>query len=95
MKSSWEKTKMINLVYRLNKIILSVIKVRLPPSKKIHVICFIESPLKMMKNVFYFILKAFLVLMTFKACVHYFHQVFISSPNDSPSKTTKNVFYFI
>ena len=33
-------------------------KVGLLPSKKIYIICFIESPLKMMKNAFYFILKA-------------------------------------
>ena len=31
----------------------------------------------------------------FKACVHYFYQIFIFSPNDRPSKTMKNVFYFI
>ena len=30
-------------------------KVGLPPSKKICVICLNESPLKMMKNAFYFI----------------------------------------
>ena len=30
------------------------------------VICFIESPLKMMKNAFYFILKALFVLKIFK-----------------------------
>ena len=30
------------------------------------VICFIESPLKMMKNGFYFILKALFVLKVFK-----------------------------
>ena len=30
-----------------------------------------------------------------KACVCYFFQIFIFSPNDSPSKTMKNVFYFI
>ena len=30
-----------------------------------------------------------------KLCVRYFHQIFISSPNDSPSKTMKNAFYFI
>ena len=30
-----------------------------------------------------------------KACVHYFYQIFIFSPNDSPSKTMKNAFYFI
>ena len=33
--------------------------------------------------------------LLFKACVHYFHQIFVFSPNDSPSKTMKNAFYFI
>ena len=42
------------------------IKVGLSPSKKICVICLIESPLKMMKNAFYFILKAPFVLKLFK-----------------------------
>ena len=32
------------------------------------VICLIESPLKMMKNVFYFVLKYFFVLIVFKFC---------------------------
>ena len=27
-----------------------------------------------------------------KACVRYFYQIFISSPNDSPLETMKNVF---
>ena len=31
----------------------------------------------------------------FKACVRYFHQILIFSPNDGPSKTMKNAFYFI
>ena len=35
-------------------------------SKKKIVICFIESPLKMIKNAFYFILKALFVLKMFK-----------------------------
>ena len=34
------------------------IKVGLSPSKKMCIICLIESHLKMMKNAFYFILKA-------------------------------------
>ena len=34
-------------------------------------------------------------LMQLKACVHYFHQIFIFSPNDSSLKTMKNAFYFI
>ena len=31
-------------------------------------------------------------VVVLKACVRYFHQIFIFSPNDSPSKTMKNVF---
>ena len=38
------------------------LKVGRSPSKKNCVICLIESPIKMMKNTFYFILKAFFVL---------------------------------
>ena len=40
--------------------------VGLSSSKKICVICLVESPLKMMKNVFYFILKALSFLKIFK-----------------------------
>ena len=40
-------------------------KVGLSPSKKFCVICLIESPLKMMKNAFRFILKALFVLKIF------------------------------
>ena len=42
------------------------IKVGLSPLKKDCVICLIESPLKMMKNAFYFILKALFDLKIFK-----------------------------
>ena len=42
------------------------VKVGFSPSKKVYFICFIESPLKMMKNAFYFILKALFVLKIFK-----------------------------
>ena len=52
----------IKVVHYLNLLF----KVGLSPSKKICVICFIESPLKVMKNAFYFILKALFVLMIFK-----------------------------
>ena len=41
------------------------LKFRLSPSKKGCGICFIESPLKTMKNPFYFILKAHFVLKIF------------------------------
>ena len=43
-----------------------MIKVGLSPSKKICVIWFIESPLKMIKIAFYFILNALFVLKIFK-----------------------------
>ena len=42
-----------------------IIIVELSPFKKNCVICFLESPLKMMKNAFYFILKALFVLKIF------------------------------
>ena len=35
------------------------------------------------------------ILIDFKACVRYFYQIFIFSPNDSSLKTVKNAFYFI
>ena len=35
-----------------------------------------------------------LTLDDFKACVLYFYQIFIFSPNDSPLETMRNVFYF-
>ena len=43
-----------------------ILIVGLPPSKKFILICFNESPSKLMKNVFYFILKALFVLKIFK-----------------------------
>ena len=47
-------------------IYISKLKVRLLSSKKKYVIFLIESPLKMMKNAFYFILKALFILKIFK-----------------------------
>ena len=58
----YSKPCQISIIELLGKIF----KVGLSPSKKICVICLIESPLKMMKNVFYFILKALFVLKIFK-----------------------------
>ena len=46
--------------------IYHLLKVGLSPSKKTCVTCFIESPLKMMKNAFYFIVKALFVPKIFK-----------------------------
>ena len=39
--------------------------------------------------------KVFVNKDVLKACVCYFYQIFIFSPNDIPLKTMKNVFYFI
>ena len=44
-----------------------LIKVGLSPSKKVFFICFNDSPSKMMKNAFYFILKALFLLKIFKS----------------------------
>ena len=48
------------------------LKVKLSPSKKICVICFSEALLKMIKNAFYFMLKALLVLNIFSSFYHDF-----------------------
>ena len=54
-----------------NKILISLKenllpKVGLSLSKKLCFICFNESPLKIMKNAFYFMLKAIFILQIFK-----------------------------
>ena len=46
--------------------IWDIFKVGLSPSKKIFIICFSDSPSKMMENAFYFILKALFVPKIFK-----------------------------
>ena len=51
-------------LYKESKIYM--LKVGLSSSKKICFICFNDSPSKMTKNVFYFILKAVFVLKIFK-----------------------------
>ena len=51
------------------------LKVGLSPSKKICVIYLIESPLKVMKNAFYLILKALFVLKIFKLLSRLFGHV--------------------
>ena len=51
------------------------LKVGLSPSKIICVICFVESPFKMIKNVSYFNLKALFVLKIFKFLSWLFGQV--------------------
>ena len=52
-----------------------IVKVGLSPSKKICVISFIESPLKTIKNAFYFILKALFILKIFKFLSWHFGHV--------------------
>ena len=59
------------LLITLTKLLVSLcvpeyFKVELSPSKKLCFICFNENPLKIMKNAFYFILKALFVLKIFK-----------------------------
>ena len=49
-----------------NKEMVNDLKDGLSPSKKFILICFNESSLKMMKNAFYFILKALFILKIFK-----------------------------
>ena len=51
------------------------IKVGLSPSKKNCVICVIESPLEMIENAFYFILKALFVFKVFEFLLRLFGQV--------------------
>ena len=60
------------LVCRIEK---NYFKVGLSPSKKIFFICFNDSPWKMMKNAFYFILKALFVLKVFKFLSWHFGRV--------------------
>ena len=56
-------------------IILICITVRLSPYKFFFVICLIESPLKVMKNAFHFILNAIFVLKIFKFLSRHFGDV--------------------
>ena len=53
----------------------STLKVRLSPLKKICTICLIQSLLKVMKNAFYFILKALSILKIFKFLSRHFGHV--------------------
>ena len=68
----WNNKRIITLINLLVNIIYWIcckevlVKVGLSPFEKISVVYFIESPLKMMKNDFYFILKALFILKIFK-----------------------------
>ena len=50
----------------MSLVTVKIVKVGLSPSKKISFICFSDSPSKMMKNAFYFILKALFVFKIFE-----------------------------
>ena len=54
---------------------VDIFKVESSPSRKNCFICFNESPLKMIKNAFYFILKALFILKIFKLFVLTFAHV--------------------
>ena len=59
----------------VTSLLQDIVKVGLSTPEKTCVICLIESPLEMMKNAFYFILKAFFVLKIFKFFLRPFVQV--------------------
>ena len=77
---------LINKQYYINameaqfyKNLITALKVRPSISKKICVICLIESPLKMIKNVFYFITFIFISINVFICSFfHLFISFFIS-----------------
>ena len=63
---SFYKSKLFPLFHEPNFLKEHIyVKVGLSPSKKLLIICFNDSPSKMIKNGFYFILKGLFVLKTF------------------------------
>ena len=66
LKLSSKKTMQLLNIEHETKHVDNELKVGLSPFKKKIVFSVIKSPLKMMKNAFYFIVKAFLVLKIFK-----------------------------
>ena len=54
------------MIFYLMTFFIKNLKVGLSPPKKNRVISFIKSPLKVMKNTFYFVLKALFILKIFK-----------------------------
>ena len=63
------KMKKPTLCFCFTWIVFFERKVGLSPSKKFLFICFNEIPLKIMKNVFYFMLKTLFVLKIFNFCL--------------------------
>ena len=54
------------------------IKVGLLLSEKFCVVCVMENPLKIIKNVFYFVLKALLLLKIFKFLSQHFGYILLN-----------------
>ena len=59
----------------VTSLLQEIVKVGLSTPEKTCVICLIESPLEMMKNAFYFILKAIFILKIFKFLPLFFGHV--------------------
>ena len=69
LTETWHDQRKLNQCNETECIIKTtakILKVGLSPSNKNSFFCFNESPLKMMKNAFYFISKALFVLQIFK-----------------------------
>ena len=66
IKSRFIRRKCIGFKFIYSFIINNLFKVGLSHSTKIYVICFAENPFKIMKNPFYFFLKALFLLKIFK-----------------------------
>ena len=62
----FQVVSILRFKYKQKSLCYVYIKVELLPSKKVCFIFFNESPLKMTKNAYYFILKALFVLMVFE-----------------------------
>ena len=60
-----EPTRVCNAKKQNSELCSGILKVGLSPFKKVNFICFYKSPLKVMKNAFYLMLKALFVLEIF------------------------------
>ena len=67
--NTYQSLPIINPYLEILNQYLKCLNVGLSPSKKNCFICFNKSPIKMMKNAFYFILKALFILEMFKIFV--------------------------
>ena len=71
----WSKNKLSLVKIDITTVIGITNKVGLSPSKKNYFTCFNENTLKMMTNLYYFILKALFVINVFKFFSCYFGDV--------------------